>query len=166
MKYLTLLIALLLPACTSITPQQQQAITAAGQIASMAVQIYASAPGSKLNSTQAAAVQNLIAATTANPQAAAIASNSLYGGAAMAQAGVPVAQGASAPSVGTAIVSAVPSGLTANQQAALLQAAAAFVAKPVIPAPTSSTLPTLYYGDRVIPGAVIGGASIVYSVLQ
>lgn len=133
MKILASLLAVtLLAGCASdgtLTPGGQRAITVAGQIASLAVQV--AATSGKITPTQATEVQTLITAVSTNPQAASVASASLYGGAAMAQAGVPVAQGASAPVVGTAIASAVPGGLTASQQAALLQAAALIVAKPV-----------------------------------
>lgn len=127
-----LLTALILAGCASdgtLTPSGQRALTVAGQIASLAVQV--AATSGKITPTQATEVQTLITAVSANPQAAAVASASLYGSAQMAQAGVPVAQGASAPAVGSAIASAVPGGLNASQQAALLQAAALIVAKPV-----------------------------------
>lgn len=123
------LLPILILGCAT-TPQQQQTLTAAENIASMAVGIYAASPGSKISPAQAAQVQQLIAATQANPQAAAIASNSLYGGMAMAQAGVPVASGASAAPVGSAIAAAVPAGLSTNDKAALLAQAAALVANP------------------------------------
>lgn len=63
-------------------------------------------------------------------QAVLTAADSLWGAMAQAQAGQPVAQGASVPSVGAAIAAALPATTSNAQAAALLQSAAQSIPAP------------------------------------
>lgn len=101
-------IALLTPALILVgcaATQQSALLTAAKPIATTAL-------------TAAAARYGVSPATTQ------MVIDSLYGAAVQAQAGQPVSAGAATPEIGQAIASATPTG-TPNNQAALLQAAAA-----------------------------------------
>lgn len=127
-RILAALTVLLFSACAGMTPQEQQAVNTAVSLVQTGVKIYAASPGSKLTPAQGDQVAALLAVAQQNPQAAAIASNSLYGSAAQVQAGQPAADGTNVTQVGTAITKATPPGLGPDKTAALLQATAKLLA--------------------------------------
>jgi len=104
------LLALSLAGCASLTPEQVSTAQALSSIAIGAAASYYHLPPND--------AQVLIAA-----------SSSLWGAGKQAQAGQPVAQGATAAPIGNAIASAIPAQATPNQSAAILQQAATLVAK-------------------------------------
>lgn len=125
---LTSILCLALIGCGTMTPAQQaqtsQTVANAAALTGQLVAIYASTPGAKISPTQAQQVNTLIAATT--PVVQQLASDSLYGAAAMGQAGVPVSQGTPYTLVGQSIQSNTPA-LSPNATAALLQTVASAI---------------------------------------
>lgn len=109
MKPLRLLPLLLLVACTTLSPQQSALINTAKPIASAALAAAAAKYG-------------------VSPETTQLVIDSLWGAAASAQSGQPVASGAATPAIGTAIAANTPAG-TPDAKAALLQAAASSLTK-------------------------------------
>lgn len=100
-----LVVCILFPGCSTLTPQQQQVASTLSAVAVSAASAYFHLP-------------------PGDAQVLATASNALWGGMAQAQAGQSPAQGTVVAPVGQAIAAKTPSGLTPDQTAQLLALAA------------------------------------------
>lgn len=105
-KFLSVLVALVLPACTTAQLQQAQTIAKPIELAAL------SAAGAYFG------------VPPTDTQAAITAFGALWGAVQQVRAGQPAAQGTTIPAVGTAITNAIPSGTSTAQTIAALTVAA------------------------------------------